>query len=411
MRVNIDLTRLRDAINPSFYPLLTCRSRFLVLKGGGGSGKSHFVVQKHLIRILLALHKGYRHRFVFYRKTQRELRDSVFDLIQYYLNLWNVAPAVDVNRTRMEFSFPGGSQILCRGLDDKAKLKSSEGITSAVMEEAFEFTKSELKWVDMYTRGKPPPGSYQQITLMFNPEDESHFLNDMFFLNQREDTTVHESTFRDNRFLPERNKKVLQDLEHENPELYRIFGLGLWGVLTTVIYTRYKVLEDHHWPKTYDERIYGLDFGYNNPTALIEIRFVDQVPYCRELLYETKLTNSDRIKRIRKIGINRTDVIYADSEDPGSIEEIYDEGYNIKGCTKFPGSVKAGIDYVKSLELVIHGKAANVKREFRRYSWKVDKEERVLDEPVKMDDHACDAIRYALHSHKLAADPGFKVVK
>ena len=145
-----------------------------------------------------------------------------------------------------------------------------------------------------------------------------------------------------------------------------------------------------------DDIFYGLDFGYNNPTALIEIRMKDGVLYERELLYQTNLTNSELIDLLKQLIVKKTSPIYADPSEPARIEEIYKAGYNIIGAEK---SVKDGIDFVKRQKIKIANTSSNLIKEKKNYKWKVDKNNNVLDEPVKFNDHLMDAERYAIYTH------------
>jgi phage terminase large subunit len=141
-----------------------------------------------------------------------------------------------------------------------------------------------------------------------------------------------------------------------------------------------------------------LDFGYNSPSALTEIRIKDKVFYEREIIYQTHLTNADLIELMKqKIPISyRQFPIYADAEDTNRIEEIYRAGFNIKPANK---SVKDGIDFVKRLEIFSCNENVNLNKERKFYKWQIDKKGNVLDKPVKFNDHLMDAERYALYTH------------
>ena len=145
--------------------------------------------------------------------------------------------------------------------------------------------------------------------------------------------------------------------------------------------------------------MYGLDFGYNKPTALVEVTLYDNVLYWKELLYESKLTNSDLIAKLKTFRFEGP--IIADCAEPNRIEEISREGFNIQPANK---AVKDGIDFVKSHPLRIDTSGTNLTREIKRYAWKLDKvSQKPTDEPVKFDDHLMDAGRYA--SYSLAGPP------
>lgn len=146
------------------------------------------------------------------------------------------------------------------------------------------------------------------------------------------------------------------------------------------------------WPYNRGQTVYGLDFGFNNPSSLVEVTFYDNTLYWRELLYESKLTNADLINKLKGIPELRGQLIVADSAEPQRIEEIRRAGFRIQPAYKIH---KDTIDFVKSKPLRIHSESGNLLREVKRYSWKQDKNGVLLDEVVKFDDHALDAGRYA----------------
>ena len=93
--IEYDLTRTKEAINPVYFPLIYNRDRYMVLYGGAGSGKSHFIVQKYLIRIMVGESKKrpIRHKILALRKTQPAARRSVFALFKHYITLWGLGVA------------------------------------------------------------------------------------------------------------------------------------------------------------------------------------------------------------------------------------------------------------------------------------------------------------------------------
>jgi phage terminase large subunit len=167
--------------------------------------------------------------------------------------------------------------------------------------------------------------------------------------------------------------------------------LGLWGKLENIIYSNWEVVREY--PESYDEVIYGLDFGFNNPTALIEIRIKDKQLYLREIIYLTGLTNNQLIEKLKVENIKGS--IYADSAEPARIEEIRQAGFNIYPAVK---DVLDGIDFVKRYKLHIYN-SENIVKEISQYSYKKDKNGNVLEEPIKYLDHTLDGIRYGIFTH------------
>jgi len=148
-----------------------------------------------------------------------------------------------------------------------------------------------------------------------------------------------------------------------------------------------------------------LDFGYNHPTVLVKVTESDGVYYAEQLLYESHLTNQQLIEKLKALIPNKTADIWADYSRPEQIREIYLAGFNIKDANK---DVKKGIDSVKSKELFIHESSIEGIKEMRSYSWKKDRNDKMLEEPIKANDDFVDALRYAIHSSTYAKVPFMK---
>lgn len=222
--------RLRERMLPNFFPMFFIESRYLVLKGGGGSGKSIFAGQKIIERAVSE--RG--HRFLVCRKVARTIRESCFkqllgQLAEYY-------PDADykVNKSDMLISFPNGSEIIFAGLDDVEKLKSIYEITDVWIEEASEITESDFNQIDIRMRGKS--AYYSQLILSFNPISIKHWLKKRFFDKKDLAATVHESTYKDNPFLPEASRKVLEGFRETDEYYYEVYCLGHWGVTGKTVF-------------------------------------------------------------------------------------------------------------------------------------------------------------------------------
>lgn len=373
-------------------PLLNDKSRYLNLWGGAGSGKSYFAVQKMLTRILVGMSRDIKHKFICLRKTGPAARKSVFTLWNKYINEWGCNSVVKTNRSEMTYTFTGGSEVYCMGLDDPEKIKSIEGVTGAWLEEATEMTPDDFKQIDLRIRGKTQ--SYKQIVLSYNPISKLSWLHKEFHEQDKENTASLHTTYKDNRFLDAEYIRVLESLEAQDTTYHQIYTLGQWGILQNIIYTNWKRCSE--WAFNVDDICYGLDFGFNHPTVLVSTEWRDDVPYITEQLYESGLTNNDLIEQLKKLIPDKKGVIYADHAEPARIEEISRAGFDIWPADK---SVKDGIDCVKRFDLQIHPESTNIIDELQGYKWKEDKDGNVKDEPVKFRDDAMDAIRYAIYTY------------
>lgn len=389
-----EIIKVNNVFAPVYYPYLeNYNKRYLVMIGGGGSGKSYFAGQKIIYRML----KEKNHKILVTRKVDRTLRHSTFDLLKDVVNMFRCDQYFNYNKTEMGITCNlTNSQIIHKGLDDVEKIKSIQGLTSIWIEEATEITKQDFMQLDIRLRGEMP--YYKQIILSFNPIDITHWLYDYFFANPsdriKSNTSVIHTTYKDNPYLDQEYKEVLEGLIEQDVNYYNIYALGNWGILTGLIYKTFIIIENY--PNSFEETFYGLDFGYNNPTALIQINIKDNNLYIKELLYRTKLTNSDLIDAIKDMNIPKYANIYADSAEPQRIEELCRAGFNVMPAHK---SVKDGIDFVKRFKIYTNRENVNLNKENKAYSYKRNKNGETIDEPIKMNDHCLDAMRYGIFTH------------
>lgn len=200
------------------------------------------------------------------------------------------------------------------------------------------------------------------------------------------------STYRDNDTLSPKIIKSIEALQFIDPNKWRVFGLGELGFGEAVIYPNIKTCKE--FPTT-NNIAYGLDFGYNHPTALIKCGEVDDNYFSEELLYESHLTTPMLIERMKAIIPDKRKEIFADSARPETIQEIKLAGFNIHKANK---DVQKGIDSVKSKSPTIVDTSTNLIKEKKNYMWKTTIDGKVLDEPVKVLDDAVDAERYCIHT-------------
>lgn len=222
---------MRATNNDVFLPLLFDEHRYLVLKGGGGSGKSIFAGRKVLERC--TTEPG--HRFLVCRKVARTLRDSCFDQLRGQIAGHYPECGARVNKSDMNITFQNGSKIIFAGLDDVEKLKSIYNITGIWLEEASELEESDFNQLDIRLRGET--AYYKQIILSFNPISITHWLKRRFFDRRDDRAVVHESTYKDNRFLDQEAIRTLENFRDTDEYYYMVYCLGQWGVTGKTVFS------------------------------------------------------------------------------------------------------------------------------------------------------------------------------
>jgi len=380
--------RLRVA--PKIFDFLSAtKKRINLVYGGAGSSKS-WQIALYLIFKIFLIHQ--RVRILIIRKTMPSLKKSCWRLILDRLNESGIR--CEVNKTDFTIRF-GSNEILFVSLDDAEKLKSIEGINYVWVEEATEITFDEFKQINLRCRGKNESG-VNQLFYSFNPCNWMHFLRHLTE-NPPENIGVCHSTHEDNPFLDDDYRQEIRHLSDIDDAYAAIYRYGKWAQLRGRIYEHFQPCQN--WPGEFDEVRYGLDFGFNNPTALLQIGIRDQDLYLRELLYEKGMTNQEVIGQLEELGIDKEALIVADAAEPNRIREIYLAGYDCQPARKEPDSVRRGIDVIKSRTVYYEPSSTNLYGEYSLYKWKEDRDGNIIapEQPVKINDHLMDALRYAIY--------------
>lgn len=372
----------------------------MVFYGGAGSGKSVFIAQRYLYRCL----KEPYFRLLFSRKVARTIRNSQFQLFKDLIDRSGLSQFFTIKEVTMEIVCGNGNMMIAVGMNDTEKIKSIQEPTDVWCEEATEFTKEDIMQMNLRLRTKK--ATFNQLVMSFNPITSEHWIYDSLFVKSEFEATKVKSTYLNNRFIDDAYKAQLDGLKDVDENYYKVYALGEWGgQIAGAIYTHWQLCD--HVPQ-FADYIYGLDFGFNNPTALVKIGFVDNNMYCQQLIYKSGLTNSDLINELKRLGIGR-EPIYGDAAEPQRIEEIYRAGFNIKPAQKEKDSVKKGIDKIKAMSLFILEDSTDMIKEIRNYKWAEDKNGKAMDEPVKFMDHLMDAMRMGIHTHKSAPNAVYRI--
>lgn len=352
--------------------------RFIVDQGGTRSSKTYSLCQLMIVYCLQHINKTVS----IVRKSFPALRATVMRDFFEILRELNLYSENSHNKTENIYRFPNGSCVEFFSLDDSQKVRGRKR-DMLWANEANELTFEEYSQLNFRTSEK--------LFFDFNPSDDQHWLYDLL---AKDDALLIHSTYKDNTFLPESLVKEIEGLIEIDQDYYNIYALGLPSKSTHTIYTHQKpYIED--LPR-YDSIVYGLDFGYKHPTALIKAQFREDMAFVKEEIYETHLTSEDLVTKIKQMGISKSIPIICDWARPEIMEDLLRAGYNALPAIK---NVLEGIDAVKQAKLFYHQSSLNMAKEFRNYKWK-SQGERILDEPIKQFDDALDAMRYAILWHK-----------
>lgn len=378
-------------------------AKYVLNRGGGGSGKSHGLGQL-MVEYLFTIPSV---QILILRKTLPSLRLTTLPLVERILDQYGLRKQLKEERGFLNF-WNGDALMHFGSLDDPQKIKSSEW-NVIWLEEADEFNIEDVMILDTRLRANIKKNNFKpkfrnRMFFSFNPTDEFCYLKEEI-LEKWDYVEEIVSTWRDNPFLSDDGVRTLLEYEKKDRNKYRIYCLGEWGHEDHIIFNNWEIVPEEQF-KTTGSIIYGLDFGYTAPSALLKLYVDSQDVYIEELLYKDGLTNTDLIIQLNAL-IPKEDrkkyPIYADDAEPARIAEIERHGFWVIPSEK---DNKAGIDYVRSCKLNVTNKAKNFIKEIKAYTYRKDKNGRILEEPNKINDHTMSALRYALWSHYLETTKG-----
>lgn len=390
----INLQLKRSLFVPKFYPLLFDYShRWEVYNGSAGSAKSYFITQKIIVRCCREKIKA-----LVCRRYGSTIRDTCFSLFKDILTHWRLYPNyVKIRETDFNIKFPNGSEIIFKGLDEETKLLSLNGVGVVFIEEAYEVPKDIVEQLNLRMRAKI---ANQQIFLAFNPISRNHWLYNFCEEEPPTDFLYTHSTYKDNPFLNEANRRAIDEMAKRNPAKYRVYGLGLWGVDAEGLVIK-------NWkPMQFDpmelaaqglEHRAGMDLGWIDKSAIIDTLYdrENKTIYVFNEFYKSGCQLSQLAAAIVDMGLRKTR-IYVDAAEPRSIQYFKQEGINATACAKGKDSVKAGLMFLQDHLIIVHPKCKSFITELENFSYVKSKQTGEWTEDTTHEfSHAIDACRYA----------------
>jgi len=379
-------------LHRKFQPLLKTDSRYTILTGGRGSGKS-FAIAAYLCTLTFNPNQ----KILFTRYTLTAAKVSIIPEFLEKIELLGFGLRFEITNDTIR-NISTGSSIIFKGIktssgNQTASLKSLQGITTWVLDEAEELmSEDDFDKIDLSIREKKVQN---RIILLLNPTTKEHFIYKRFFEGlvndgfngHTDDCTYIHTTYKDN--LPNLSEAFLnriQQIKEKSPEKYNHIILGGWlDKAEGVIFDNWTMGEFPDIPY-----IYGLDFGWSpDPTALVRVGIDKDKLYIEECFYLNNLSTEQIEREIRK-HVKPEELIVADNAEPRLINELYDNNLNIIACKKGKDSITNGIATMKNYQIIISGE--NIVKEFNNYVWNNKK----ASIPVDNYNHCIDPTRYAL---------------
>ena len=303
------------------------------------------------------------------------LRDflKIMDLV----GLYNDA---SFNKSSLIYTFQNGSYIEFFSADSESKLRGARRDVLFVNE------CNNITWEAYYQLAIR---TRKFIYLDYNPVSE--FWVDKELINDVDSDMVI-LTYLDNEAL---DKSIVREIEKAKEKAktskywenwYKVYGLGQIGTLQGTVFENWSIAPSI--PKDAELIAYSLDWGYSNdPTALVACYKSGQQYYFDELIYQTKLTNSDIIDKLIKLGVSEYSDIIADSAEPKSIEDLRRRGFSVSPAKKGPDSIRASISLLQEIHFKVTENSTNLIKELRNYCWDVDRDGNKMQNPVDDNNH------------------------
>ena len=399
--------RLPDLVGKGYKDFWNFKGRYRVCKGSRASKKSKTTA----LFFIYSMMKYPGANLLVVRKVYRTLKDSCFTDLKWAINTLQVNDYWSVKESPLEIIYiPTGQKILFRGLDEPLKVTSitveTGNLCWAWIEEAYEINKEQdFNMLDESIRGKIKEPLYKQITLTFNPWNERHWIKKRFFDAEDDNVMAKTTNYMCNEWLDDSDKKLFEDMKKNNPRRYQVAGLGNWGIVEGLVYENWEEKEfdvNEISKRKGVKSAFGLDFGYTNDPSAFFCGLIDVANkeiYVFDEIYKKAMKNRQIAEEIIRKGYGKEKIV-ADSQEPKSIDELYDLGLKgIRKSRKGRDSVNNGVQYIQDYKIIIHPRCVNFITEISNYMWDKDKFDNPINKPVDDFNHLMDAMRYALESY------------
>ena len=384
-------------LNPKFN-IFPNNTRYYLLTGGRGSGKSFAVALNTLV---LSFDNKCQHKILFTRYTLSSASISIIPEFKEKIELMEWESFFHITKNEIT-NLETGSKILFRGIktssgDQTANLKSLQGITTWIIDEAEEMVDEDVfDKIDFSVRQK---GAKNRVVMVMNPSSKEHWIYQRFYENSgvqsgfsgiKGDTTYCHSTYLDNlENLSQSYLNRIKEMKERRPQRYKHTIEGAWlEKAEGVIFTDWKIGEFREVSKA----VFGQDYGFSNDPSTLVKTSIDKENkriYIDLCFYKTKLTTSQIAALNKKFAGDN--LIVGDSAEPRLITELSRE-CNIVPAIKGQGSVTFGISLLQDYDLIITEDSAELIKELNNYVWL----ERKSQTPIDSFNHAIDALRYSV---------------
>lgn len=424
------MVTIQKEVNPHFEDFLfDWNQKFQFLVGGYGSSKSYHVALKIILKLLEE-----KRTALVVREVYDTHRESTYALLTEIIEDLGLSNRIKSTVSPLQINFPNGSRIIFKGMDKPEKLKSIHNVSLIWLEECSEIKYDGFK--ELTGRLRHPTLDLFMI-LSTNPVSKGNWTYKHFFKNNetglfilddeelyekktivRNKTYYHHSTADDNLFLPDSYIEQLEDLKNHDPDLHRIARRGRFGVNGKLVLPQFEVLPHEvvmdairsiHKPILKN----GMDFGFvesYNAVVRMAIDHDKKILYIYWQYYKRGLTDVELADDLEKEGL-RKELIKADSAEPKTIAYFRQRRFRMIAAKKGGGSRLENTKKVKRFKkIVCSDECPDVIRELKELTFKVDKQNEIVEDEFNIDPHTFSAIWYGLDDYQVASLKGHGAV-
>jgi phage terminase large subunit len=372
-------------VTTALKKMLALKQPKRIIQGSTSSGKTYGIIPILYDQCI----KHPRIKVTVVAETLPAVKEGALDIFVRFMHdegRWN---DLQWNASNLTYTCRNGSRMQFKSFDSVGKAKASGKRQILFLNEAnhidFEIAdalmiRSEEVWMDFnadmefwaHTEVLPLPGV------------------DFLKLTYEDNEAIPSATHSD---LMQKKLKAEREERSGNKgywwNWWQVYGLGEIGQLQEGVFPLWEVLDQK--PERFQQYIYGLDFGFQHPTALIRMWYFEDEIFAEEVIYQSGLTSMQLIEKMRSKGVEPHIEIIADHARPEMIQELRQAGFYIINADK---NVKKGLDKLKQKTVFVHSDSISIQKENRKYKYKKINGH-VTEEVSKTDDDAMDAMRYA----------------
>lgn len=370
-------------LTPTQAEVAKSKARFKVLCCGRRWGKTTLAIEE--IKGKVASGKK---KIAYVATTYQQARDIAWNLLKSELK------GSFFNEQRLEIQV-GKCVIVLRGWESIETLRG-QAFDFLILDEVASMRKFWVGWQEVL---RPTlTDTVGKVMFISTPKGFNHFYDLFnFYLTDKEFNSFHFTSY-DNPYLDrDELEKARQTLGADSFEQEYMASFQKTQGLVYKEFSRDKDLYET-LPSIDMDKIGGIDFGFTNPAAVLDIRVYKENLYVEDEWYKSGRTDAQIAEYVAACNFKE---VYPDPESPGAIEELRTKQVNVREVIKGKDSVEAGIKKVKEMfitrKLKINKRCLNLIHELETYSYDDKESDRNAKErPIKANDHALDALRYVV---------------